>query len=342
MNSKEIKDKARAKTGSSCRVCPICDGRACPGEVPGMGGALTGSVFRRNISALSQILLKSRLVHNVKNPNLECNILGLNLSLPLIIGPIGGISFNLNSAMSETDYQEAILIGSSKAGIIAGLPDAVPPEIMVTSLNLAKKYNNCGLPFIKPWEFEQFTQKVILCADAGVSIVACDLDSIGLITLRKMGKPAYAKSQNELAKMINEAHNRNLKFVIKGIMTIDDAIACLEAGADGIVVSNHGGRILDSTPSTVEVLPEIASAVKGRMSLTVDGGLRNGVDILKMLALGAEAVFIGRPYAIAAIGGGAEGVELLTNTYRGQLEQAMIMTGCPDVKQAGPHLLYKK
>jgi isopentenyl diphosphate isomerase/L-lactate dehydrogenase-like FMN-dependent dehydrogenase len=307
-----------------------------------MGGALSGASFRQNILALSQILLKTRLVHQVREPILESYLLGIKLALPLIIGPIGGIAFNLNSAMSETDYQEAVIIGSLKTGIMAGLPDGVPPEIMITSLNLAKKHNHNGLPFIKPWEFDQFTQKVILCAEAGVGVIACDLDSIGLITLRKMGKPAYAKDQNELAKMVREVHKQNLKFLIKGIMSVEDALACLEAGADGIVVSNHGGRVLDSTPGTAEVLPEIASVVKGRLALSVDGGIRSGVDILKMLSLGAEAVFIGRPYTIAAIGGGAEGVELLTNTYRGQLEQAMIMTGCPDVKQAGAHLLYKK
>jgi isopentenyl diphosphate isomerase/L-lactate dehydrogenase-like FMN-dependent dehydrogenase len=86
-------------------------------------------------------------------------------------------------------------------------------------------------------------------------------------------------------------------------------------------------------------LPQIAGAVRGRLALLADGGIRSGVDILKMLALGAEAVFIGRPYAVAAIGGGAAGVELYTGQYRSQLEQAMIMTGCPSVALAGPHLL---
>jgi isopentenyl diphosphate isomerase/L-lactate dehydrogenase-like FMN-dependent dehydrogenase len=123
-------------------------------------------------------------------------------------------------------------------------------------------------------------------------------------------------------------------MVIKGIMTADDAVKCVEAGADGIVVSNHGGRVLDCGPGTAEVLPAIAAAVGGRIAIAVDGGIRSGVDSLKVLARGAQAAMIGRPYGIAAIGGGREGVALYTETLRAQLEQAMIMTGCPDVAEA--------
>jgi isopentenyl diphosphate isomerase/L-lactate dehydrogenase-like FMN-dependent dehydrogenase len=90
------------------------------------------------------------------------------------------------------------------------------------------------------------------------------------------------------------------------------------------------------------VLPEIAAAVRDRLALIADGGVRSGLDILKMLALGADCVMIGRPYAVAAIGGGQEGVELYTGQYRDQLEQAMIVTGCAETSQAGPHLLYNK
>jgi isopentenyl diphosphate isomerase/L-lactate dehydrogenase-like FMN-dependent dehydrogenase len=116
----------------------------------------------------------------------------------------------------------------------------------------------------------------------------------------------------------------------------------VEAGIDGIVVSNHGGRVLDHTPGTAEVLPRIAASVKGRVAIIADGGVRTGVDMLKMLALGADCVMIGRPYIVAAVGGGAEGVRAYTAMYRDQLEQAMIMTGCPDVAQAGPHLFYDR
>jgi isopentenyl diphosphate isomerase/L-lactate dehydrogenase-like FMN-dependent dehydrogenase len=339
MKMKEVRDAARSLTKGTCRVCPACDGRVCAGEVPGMGGAGSGASFRNNIAALAALRLVPRLIHSVRQPKLDTQILGIPLSLPLIIGPIGGISFNLGGAVSEEAYQRAVVDGAAQAGIIAGLPDAVVTEVMRIGLACAKSRTGHGIPFIKPWEPEPFEEKMQLAAEAGCSVVGSDLDSIGLITLSRMGHPVYAKSPEDLKRIVDMAHKRSLKFLIKGIMGAVDALICLDAGVDGIIVSNHGGRVLDHVAGTAEVLPSIASVIKGRMAVLVDGGIRSGVDILKMLALGADAVLIGRPYSIAAIGGGAEGVVLCTGMYREQLDQAMVMTGCPDVAQAGPHLL---
>ncbi len=86
-----------------------------------------------------------------------------------------------------------------------------------------------------------------------------------------------------------------LPFIIKGIMTVDDALMAVESGASAIIVSNHGGRVLDYTPGTCEVLPDIAKSVKGKITILVDGGVRTGVDVVKMLGLGADAVLMGRP-----------------------------------------------
>jgi len=123
-------------------------------------------------------------------------------------------------------------------------------------------------------------------------------------------------------------------------MTVEDAKLAVEAGAGGIVVSNHGGRVLDHTPGTAEVLPEIAAAVKGKIKILVDGGIRSGADVLKMLALGAEAVLVGRPMAIAAVGGGKEGVTLLLNHYADQLKTAMIYAGCKSLGDVSSSVLY--
>jgi isopentenyl diphosphate isomerase/L-lactate dehydrogenase-like FMN-dependent dehydrogenase len=340
MEIKTIRDKARELTRGVCRVCPVCDGRVCSGEVPGMGGTGTGAAFRGNIAALNAIRLRTRLVHSVHNPGLETNILGLKLSMPLMIGPIGGIAFNLGNAMPEQEYQSAIVDGAVAAGIIAGIPDGAPIEIIRTGLTCAARHNGRAIPFFKPWAAEEFEMKVTMGQDAGCGIVGSDLDGIGMITLRRMGRHVYAKNPAELAEMADIAHRHDARMIIKGIMSVEDAVACVEAGMDGIIVSNHGGRVLDHTPGTAEVLPPIAAAVKGRIALIADGGVRTGVDALKMLALGADCVMIGRPYAIAAIGGGKEGVELYTRAYRDQLEQAMIMTGCADVAQAGRHLIH--
>ena len=100
-------------------------------------------------------------------------------------------------------------------------------------------------------------------------------------------------------------------------MTVKGARKALEAGAAGIVVSNHGGRVLDGVPATAAVLPAIADAVKGQMTVLVDGGIRTGVDVCKALALGADAVILARPYVTAVYGGGIEGVKALTRKLKG-------------------------
>jgi putative N-acetylmannosamine-6-phosphate epimerase len=258
-----------------------------------------------------------------------------------MVGPIGGIAFNLGEAMSEEHYQQAVTFGAVDAGIVAGTPDAVPNEVMEIGLDQAKKLGSFKtIPFIKPWDPELIKEKLEHCVQSSVKVVGCDLDSIGLITLRLMGKPAFAKDREELGKIVDMAHCLGLKIIIKGILNPEEAATCVSLGADGIVVSNHGGRVLDFAPATAEVLPKIARQVKGKISLLVDGGIRSGIDILKMLALGADAVMIGRPYAIAAIGGGREGVKLYTQTLLDQLLQAMVMTGCQNINEAHRGLLY--
>ncbi len=119
-----------------------------------------------------------------------------------------------------------------------------------------------------------------------------------------------------------------LPIVIKGIMSPDDALLAAQHGADGIVVSNHGGRTLDTTCASIQVLPRIADALEGRMPLLFDGGIRRGTDVLKALALGASAVLIGRPYIYGLATAGAVGVAHVLNILRAELEVAMALTGC--------------
>lgn len=122
-------------------------------------------------------------------------------------------------------------------------------------------------------------------------------------------------------------------------MTPDEAEAVVKAGAAAIVVSNHGGRVLDCTPGAAEVLPAIAARVKGKTVIFADGGIRSGIDVLKMLALGADAVLIARPLIIAAFGGGREGVALYLNQLKNELFQAMLLTGTADVKEVSPSII---
>jgi len=142
-----------------------------------------------------------------------------------------------------------------------------------------------------------------------------------------LGQRVEPKTAEQIREIVSAA---DAPVILKGIMTPEDAVIAAEAGAAGIVVSNHGGRALDHTPGTADVLPGIVRALRGggQVAVLVDGGVRSGVDVLKMLALGADAVLVGRPLAVAAVGGGAEGVRLQLEEYAKQLHMAMMLTGC--------------
>jgi 4-hydroxymandelate oxidase len=133
----------------------------------------------------------------------------------------------------------------------------------------------------------------------------------------------------------------DLPLILKGIMTPDEAQLAVDVGAKGIVVSNHGGRVMDHLPGTAAVLPAIAEKVKGQITILVDGGIRDGIDVLKMLALGADAVMIGRPLAVAVLGGGREGARFYLESLKSELYSAMILTGCNSIDSIGRHILYQ-
>ena len=128
----------------------------------------------------------------------------------------------------------------------------------------------------------------------------------------------------------------SLPVLLKGIMTAEDAKRAVDAGAAGIVVSNHGGRTLDTLPSSISVLPEIADAVGGRLPLLLDGGIRRGSDVFKALALGARAVLVGRPYVYGLAAAGALGVSHVIHILRAELELTMALAGCRDLRDIGP------
>jgi L-lactate dehydrogenase (cytochrome) len=128
-------------------------------------------------------------------------------------------------------------------------------------------------------------------------------------------------------------------IIIKGVLDEEDAREAVRCGAQGIIVSNHGGRQLDGVRSSIAALPEIADAVGGEIEVYLDGGVRSGLDVLKALSLGAKACFIGRAWAYALGAGGGRAVAHLLQTLRAELEVAMVLTGCRSVREAGRGLL---
>lgn len=324
----EVKTAARRRMQGFCRVCPRCDGWACAGQVPGMGGTGTGSSFKQNLRALEQIKIEMRTLHAVQEAETGLQLFGRRLSMPILVSPLGGVQYNMSSSISEYEYISAMTAGAHRADTLCGSGDGEVPEIFEAALQTFERFPETALPFIKPWARPQLEQRIEQLESAGADVCGMDIDAAGLITLKELGQPVYPKSPQEIRQIISAS---KMKWILKGVMTADEARIAVDTGAAAIIVSNHGGRVLDHTPGTADRLPEIADAVGGAVTVLVDGGVRCGTDVFKMLALGADAVMVGRPAAIAAIGGGAEALAAELGRYREELCQVMVMTGAADL-----------
>ena len=194
------------------------------------------------------------------------------------------------------------------------------------------------MPTVKPWNLETIRQKMDLVKAADPFAIAMDIDAAGLPFLKNMTPPAGSKTVEELREIVAMAEK---PFIVKGIMTVAGAKKALEAGAKGIVVSNHGGRVLDQCPATAEVLPAIADAVGDRVMVLVDGGIRTGLDVFKALALGADGVLIGRPFVTMVYGGGEEGVAAYVRKLTDELSDTMAMCGAHSLKEINREMLWQ-
>ena len=132
------------------------------------------------------------------------------------------------------------------------------------------------------------------------------------------------------------------RLVVKGILDPDDARRAVDTGVDGVVVSNHGGRQLDSVPSSVRALPDVVAAIGDRTEVLVDGGIRSGVDVVKMLALGAKAVLVGRAWAWAVAAHGEHGVRNMLKIMRADIDTALALTGHNTTADLKPTALYHR
>lgn len=338
MDLKTLRQTAKEKLKGFCRVCPVCDGRACAGEVPGMGGTGTGNAFFANLEALKAVRLNLRTLHGVREVDTTLSLFGQDLSMPILAAPMTGTPYNMGGAVSEDAFINAIMQGSVDAGTLGMSGDGADDWMFGSGLSAIKAQGGKGVPFIKPRANDAVLERLRRAEEAGAVAVGMDVDGAGLITMALKGQPVGPKSPGEMREIIGST---KLPFIVKGIMTPDEAKAAVKAGAAAIVVSNHGGRILDHTPGAAEVLPAIAEKVDGKAVILADGGVRTGADVLKLLALGANAVLVGRPLAVGACGGGAEGVALLLNKMKSELVQAMLLTGTADVKQVSPDILYE-
>ncbi len=336
MDMKELRDNARKNLKGFCTVCKICNGVACSGEVPGMGGTGTGSSFKVNVDDLASIKLRLKALHNAKNPDTSFNFLNMNLKMPILAAPITGTEFNMGGYLSEEEYIKAVVEGSLDAGSLPMIGDSADPNLYETGLKVLEENASNGIGILKPKDNQEVIRAIKLAEEKNLKAVGMDVDGAGLVTMALKGVPVGPKNVHDLKEIISST---DLPFILKGIMTPEEAIIAMECGASAIVVSNHGGRVLDHTESTARALDKIARLTKGRITILVDGGIRTGVDVFKMLALGADGVLIGRPLITGAFGNKKDGVNLILKTMQEELYKTMILTGAKDLASINRDML---
>ena len=323
MTYQQVIQQARGQMGP-CKACPVCDGKGCRGTIPGPGAKGIGDTAIRNYNAWQAIRLNMDTICASGQPDTRCSLLGQQFSLPVFAGPVGAVQLHYGQKYNDIDYNDILVPACREAGILAFTGDGADPAVMVAACGAVKQCGGFGIPTVKPWDAATIAEKMALVRDARALAVAMDIDAAGLPFLKNHVPPAGSKTVAELREIIAAA---GVPFLIKGIMTVRGAQKALEAGAAGIVVSNHGGRVLDGTSATAEVLPEIAAAVGGRALVLVDGGIRTGLDVFRALALGADAVLIARPFVTAVYGAGADGVRAYVAQLQAELADAMSMCG---------------
>lgn len=324
MTYQEVIENARKNLGGKCKACPICNGIACKNTIPGPGAKGVGDTAIRNYDAWQEIRVNMDTIYKLAPVDMSLEIFGKKFKYPFFAGPVGAVSMHYSDTYDDVRYNEVLTAACAEAGIAAFTGDGTNPEVMKAAAKAISKCNGAAVPTVKPWNIETIKEKMDLVLASKPFAMAMDIDAAGLPFLKNLTPPAGSKSVEELAQIIKAA---GIPFIVKGVMTVKGALKAVEAGAQAIIVSNHGGRVLDQCPSTAEVLPEIAEAVKGKVKIFVDGGIRTGTDIFKALAMGADGVLIARPFVTAVYGGGEEGVKVYIQKLAAELEDTMRMTG---------------
>jgi len=331
------------------------------------GGAGDELTLRDNRAALQRIRLRPRVLVDVLNLDLSTTVLGQKLAMPVIVAPMA------YQGLAHPEAERATAAACADAGTIftmSTLANAPVAEVAAASN---------GRLWFQLYMFRDrgSSRALVQAAErAGVAALVLTVDAPQLGRRERDVRRAFAlpeamrlgnlsREEQELLTAGHtgssiERHARTmfdaslswddvawlqaetrLPVLLKGIMRGDDADRAVTAGAAGIVVSNHGGRQLDGAVATIDALPEIVAAVAGRIPVLVDGGFRRGVDVVKALALGAQAVLIGRPILWGLAIGGRDGVGQVLSLLQDELRLAMSLCGCPNIAAITPDLVYR-
>lgn len=324
MNYNEVISNARGNVGPFCKACVICNGVACKNAIPGPGAKGAGDTAIRNYQKWQDIRVNMDTLQHEKPVSMTQTILGKTFKYPFFAGPVGAVAMHYSDCYNDMTYNSVLVSACAEAGIAAFTGDGINPEVMISASDAIRSASGIGVPTVKPWNMTTIEEKMALVRQSGAFAIAMDVDAAGLPFLKNMTPPAGGKSVEELREIAEMA---GVPFIVKGVMTVRGALKAQEAGAQAIIVSNHGGRVLDQCPSTAEVLLEITESVSSEMTVLVDGGIRSGTDIFKALAMGASGVVIARPFVTAVYGGGSDGVKAYIAKLAGELSDTMVMCG---------------
>lgn len=330
------------------------------------GGAADEISLRENRTAFDDLKLVPRVLRDMKGGSTRTTLLGQTLEFPVLLAPIA------YHRMAHDDGELATVLGASamKAGMIV----STRASVMIEDIAAAAETHLWFQLYVQP--DREFTralvrraenagyQALVLTVDAPLTGIRNRLqrsgyrmrDGVEAVNLRGMQqpdlRPKMAGENVAFGTLLDDAPTwqdaewllsfTKLPVLIKGILSPEDAEMAVERGFAGIIVSNHGGRVLDTTPAPIEVLPEIVERVAGRVPVLLDGGVRRGTDVLKAVALGAAAVLVGRPYLFALSVAGAVGVAHVLNILRAEFEVAMGLTGCRTVAEIQRSVIWRR
>lgn len=325
MEYAEVLENAKKNIGPNCKVCPVCNGLGCGHTMPGPGSKPPGNGANDNYEAWRKIKLNMDTLVEKKDIDTTTELFGRKFGFPLMTAPIGSIKLQFNPTDDVSDFNEKCMAACETFGIAHAFGNGLEQRVWDNAIASGRNHGNNGIPVYNPDSVEGI-EKLMDLYDGGVAPFAMCIviDSAGLPHLRKLHGKGGTKSVDELRQLKEYAKT---PMIIKGIMTAESALKAVEAGADAIIVSNHGGRVLSDTPGTAQVLPEIVDAVKGKTKIMIDGGIRSGLDVFKALAMGADMCLICRPVLISYYGGGQEGIECYLGKIQQELSDTMYMCG---------------
>ncbi len=311
------------------------------------GGAADEITLGWNREAYNHIRLRPRVLLDVSKLDTRVKLFGQELPFPIILAPTGAQGF----VYPEGELAVARGAGAAQAILVISSSASILVE------EVAKKATGTVWFQLYVQRDRAFTRDLVERAEAAGCRALCvtvDSPTHGARNREERARPELPdrplpnlKGKDYLDPTLTWKDIDWLRsfaktpVLLKGILNPDDAAIAVKAGVSGIVVSNHGGRNLDTVPATIDVLPGVVEKVAGRVPVIVDGGIRRGTDVLKALALGATAVQIGRPYLYGLGVGGADGVTRVVQILRKEFEMAMMLTGRPTIASIDRSVIWK-